>query len=215
MGYETDYIIENGYFNTLIWAWIALGVVTFFYLFIQPAPYGRHQTKGWGPEIPSWVGWILMEAPSPLLLTLFIYLGSPPKEAIGSWILWGIWVIHYIHRSLIQPLTNPGGNKPMPLLICFSAIFFNLVNGYVNGRGLCLNADQYKSDWLSRPTTIVGLIIFIAGFIINRHADSVLLSLRKPGETGYKIPYGGLYKYISCPNYFGEMVEWFGFAVAA
>ncbi len=53
------------------------------------------------------------------------------------------------------------------------------------------------------------------GYAINHHADSVLLSLRKPGETGYKIPYGGLYKYISCPNYFGEMVEWFGFALAA
>jgi steroid 5-alpha-reductase/3-oxo-5-alpha-steroid 4-dehydrogenase 1 len=59
------------------------------------------------------------------------------------------------------------------------------------------------------------LIIFAIGFVINRHADSVLLSLRKPGETGYKIPYGGLYNYISCPNYFGEMVEWFGFAFAA
>ena len=41
-GWHTDYLIENGYFEPFIWAWIALGVVTFFYLFIQPAPYGRH-----------------------------------------------------------------------------------------------------------------------------------------------------------------------------
>jgi 3-oxo-5-alpha-steroid 4-dehydrogenase 1 len=156
-----------------------------------------------------------MESPSPILLTLFIYLGSPPKEAIGSWALWGVWVIHYFHRSLLQPLTNPGGKKPMPILICFSAIFFNLVNGYVNGRGLCLNAGQYGADWLYRPSTIIGFLIFVLGYVINHQADSTLLSLRKPGETGYKIPYGGLYRYISCPNYFGEMVEWFGFALAA
>jgi len=42
MGYETDFIIQNGYFETFIWAWIGLGVVTFVYLFYQPAPYGRH-----------------------------------------------------------------------------------------------------------------------------------------------------------------------------
>ncbi|MCA9611606.1 MAG: DUF1295 domain-containing protein, partial [Myxococcales bacterium] len=50
---------------------------------------------------------------------------------------------------------------------------------------------------------------------INHHADHVLRNLRKPGETGYKIPHGGLYRFISCPNYFGEIVEWFGFALAA
>ena len=37
--------------------------------------------------------------------------------------------------------------------------------------------------------------------------------MRKPGETGYKIPKGGLFKYISCPNHFGEILEWIGFAI--
>ncbi len=39
---KVDFIIDNGYFETLIWAWIGLGLITFAYLFIQPAPYGRH-----------------------------------------------------------------------------------------------------------------------------------------------------------------------------
>jgi 3-oxo-5-alpha-steroid 4-dehydrogenase 1 len=104
----------------------------------------------------------------------------------------------------------------MPIIICFSAIFFNLVNGYVNGRGLSVFGTHYGIDtWLTAPSTLIGLVIFAIGFYINRWADSVLLSLRKPGETGYKIPRGGLYEYISCPNYFGEMVEWGGFAIAA
>ena len=46
-------------------------------------------------------------------------------------------------------------------------------------------------------------------------ADAVLRRLRKPGESGYKIPKGGLYELISCPNYFGEIVEWTGWAIAA
>ena len=69
-------------------------------------------------------------------------------------------------------------------------------------------------SWLSDPRFIVGTVLFIAGFIINRWADNTLRGLRKPGETGYKVPYGGLYEYISCPNYFGEILEWFGWAIA-
>ncbi len=42
-----------------------------------------------------------------------------------------------------------------------------------------------------------------------------LRNLRKPGETGYKIPFGGLYGVVSCPNYLGEILEWVGFAIAA
>lgn len=162
----TDFIIENGYFDIVTWIWIAIALVTYLYLFKQPAPYGRHTTKGWGPEIPSYIGWILMEAPSPLILALCFYVAPPPTSAIGSWILLGLWLIHYVHRTLIQPLTNPGGNKPMPLLICMSAIGFNIVNGYVNGRALTLY--HHGNEWLTAPTTIIGLFIFVVGFFVNR-----------------------------------------------
>ena len=32
--------------------------------------------------------------------------------------------------------------------------------------------------------------MFVAGMIINIHSDHILRNLRKPGETGYKIPRG-------------------------
>ena len=43
----------------------------------------------------------------------------------------------------------------------------------------------------------------------------MLRNLRKAGETGYAIPYGGLFKWVTCPNYLGELLEWIGFAIAA
>ena len=55
--------------------------------------------------------------------------------------------------------------------------------------------------------------MFIIGMFINQQSDRILFNLRKPGETGYKIPMGGMYRYISCPNYFGELLEWVGWAV--
>ena len=43
----------------------------------------------------------------------------------------------------------------------------------------------------------------------------MLIQLRKPGETGYKLPRGGLYERVTCPNYLGELLEWVGFAIAS
>lgn len=33
--------------------------------------------------------------------------------------------------------------------------------------------------------------------------------------TKYKIPHGGLFQYISCANFFGEIIEWLGYAIAS
>ncbi|MGB2854987.1 MAG: 3-oxo-5-alpha-steroid 4-dehydrogenase, partial [Dehalococcoidia bacterium] len=46
------------------------------------------------------------------------------------------------------------------------------------------------------------------------HSDGILRRLRTPGETGYKIPRGGLFERVSCANYFGEIIEWCGWAIA-
>ena len=56
------------------------------------------------------------------------------------------------------------------------------------------------------------MIIFISGAYINIRSDEILFNLRKEND-GYKIPQSFLYKYISCPNYFGEIIEWAGFAI--
>ncbi|XP_008933929.1 PREDICTED: 3-oxo-5-alpha-steroid 4-dehydrogenase 1-like, partial [Merops nubicus] len=55
---------------------------------------------------------------------------------------------------------------------------------------------------------------WLIGMAINIHSDYILRNLRKPGETGYKIPRGGMFEYVSGANFFGEILEWFGFALA-
>jgi len=56
--------------------------------------------------------------------------------------------------------------------------------------------------------------LFCAGFALAKQSDAILRNLRKPGETGYKIPQGGAYRWVSCPNYLGEILQWTGFALA-
>ena len=56
--------------------------------------------------------------------------------------------------------------------------------------------------------------IFLAGMAVNVSSDNRLIALRRDNGADYKIPQGGLFRWISCPNYLGEIVEWCGWALA-
>jgi 3-oxo-5-alpha-steroid 4-dehydrogenase 1 len=66
-------------------------------------------------------------------------------------------------------------------------------------------------------TTYGGAALWLTGLLINVQADNILISLRKDKKKkgDYKIPRGGMFEYVSAANYFGEIVEWTGFAVAS
>lgn len=54
--------------------------------------------------------------------------------------------------------------------------------------------------------------MFLAGMAVNVTSDLTLVGLKAQGG-GYRIPQGGMFELVSCPNYFGEMVEWLGWAI--
>jgi steroid 5-alpha reductase family enzyme len=66
---------------------------------------------------------------------------------------------------------------------------------------------------VSSPQFIVGISLFFVGFYINNKSDTYLIGLRKGKQKGYVIPREGLFNYVSCPNFFGELLEWLGFAI--
>jgi steroid 5-alpha reductase family enzyme len=101
----------------------------------------------------------------------------------------------------------------MPLLIAVMAVLFNAVNSFINGYYLGTLQQQYNDSWLTDFRFIAGTLLFLAGMIINLTADEQLIHLRKSRTNGYQIPYGRLFSQISCPNFFGEIIEWLGFAL--
>ncbi len=200
------------HFETLVWIWIGLAVATFVLLQFVTAPFGRHSRTGWGPMIKNKWSWLIMELPSFALILTGLLLGSKVNSA--TWVIGGFWLLHYFNRTFVFPFRIKSGNKKMPLFITGSAIFFNLFNGGFNAYFLSEMSD-YSWQWISSWQFIIGTCIFLLGMGINNWADGVLINLRKPGETGYKIPNGGLFNLITCPNLFGEIVEWIGFAILA
>lgn len=205
---------ETSFYRALLIGFAVVAVATFPVLFFITAPYGRHTRKGFGPSLRSTVGWVLMEAPAPLVFGACFLLGDR-KASPESWIFLALWELHYIHRAFVFPFRRRGGQRDMPLAIAASGFVFNCLNGYLNGRYLFSFSPPHLASgaWTSDIRFYAGIAVFLAGYAINLHADRVLFALRKPGETGYKIPHGGLYEFISSPNYFGEMVEWFGWAL--
>lgn len=194
------------------WAEIALGALTFGSLFFVTAPYGRHGRGGWGPEVGQRLGWILMELPASALW-LAIYVAGAHALEVAPLALMAIWQLHYLNRTFVFPFRIRAEGKTTPLSIVGTAIAFNTLNAYVNARQVS-EIGAYPAEWLGDPRFLAGAGLFAVGYAINQHADYVLIHLRKPGETGYKIPRGGLYRWITCPNYFGEILEWTGWAVA-
>jgi protein-S-isoprenylcysteine O-methyltransferase Ste14 len=203
---------EFEFFRGLIVASLAISVVVFLALTLITAPYGRHTRAGWGPQVRSTTGWIIMEAPASLVFFAFYFLGEHRFETTPL-VLLAVWQAHYLHRAFIFPFRRRGGDKPMPLLVALMGVVFNVSNVYLNSRWIS-HFGHYSSVWLLDPRLLAGVTIFAAGFAINFHSDEVLLRLRKPGETGYKIPAGGFYRWVSSPNYLGELVEWSGWALA-
>jgi len=154
-----------------------------------------------------------MESPSFFVFTLVFFLG-PQNKGLPALLFFFFWEIHYIQRSFIYPFLIRSRQKSVPLSVILMAVVFTSVNGYLNGRWLYKFSSGHSPDWLTSPRFLAGSILFIAGLVINIHSDQQLRKLRKQGESGYKIPEGGLFRYVSCANYFGEIVEWFGWALA-
>jgi len=202
---------ERIFFDGLIISWFILAGIVCAVLFFVVAPYGRHTRKRWGPLVGSRLGWIVMEAPAALVFTGCLFVGRYVNLTVL--VLGTLWGAHYVHRSFIYPLQRRDADKQMPVVVVGMGFFFNIVDGYLNGRYISLFSGGYALSWLWDPRFLAGLALFIAGFAINRDSDKILRRLRRPGESGYRVPYGGLFRWVSCPNYLGEIVEWFGWAI--
>ncbi len=189
-------------------------VVLFIILFGKMVvPYGKMTSSSWGSlMIPAKFGWLIMEAPASVFFLVALIVSDNVNA--GTIVLFLVWQVHYFHRAFIYPFTAKFKN-PMPVAMMLVSMFFQLANTYFQVGWIFFVAPKeiYGFGYLTSWQFILGIVLFTLGTFINRESDNILKNLRKDGETGYKIPYGFLYKYVSCPNYLGEMIIWLGWAV--
>jgi len=168
------------------------------------------------PAVSAKIAWFVFESPN-LAWSLYSYLNrnkSVFNASPANAVLLSLFVLHYFNRCIIYPLRMSEGSKPMKAVTFLAAFSFCVFNGYLQSESFT-QFRVYPPSYCRDPKFIAGVAIFFCGFCINIQSDNILQRLRDAEPRGtYKIPKGGLFLYISCPNFFGEMVEWLGFAIA-
>mmetsp|Transcript_48486 Transcript_48486/g.90878 ORF Transcript_48486/g.90878 Transcript_48486/m.90878 type:complete len:275 (-) Transcript_48486:16-840(-) len=216
---------RHGAFEEKLIFWLCIALILNFILAAVvlssgvEAPYGRYHSSGAQRgrliellasfDVNAKLAWILQECPTLIAAAACWASGDKVCTAsLGNMCVLLCFVLHYVNRSVVYPLRMKG-SKPVPLPIMLMAMMFCAANGYIQ----CRSLTRYLLIPMS-PRTLAGIAVWATGLYINVDADHRLRNLRKPGDSGYKIPHGGMFDYVSGANFFGEIVEWIGFAIA-
>ena len=178
----------------------------------------RIESQGMGAlgSIDKKTGWVLMEIPVLLVVGYFFLQNQTGLDVSSlmsvSGIMVAFFVVHYFNRAVIYPQRIKVAGKTMPVYTMLTSMVFYIVNGYLIGHYFG-QLREYPIEWFYDPRFLIGAALFLFGFFVNIHSDNILINLRDEDEAGYKIPHGGFFKHVSCPNYMGECIEWIGFAI--
>lgn len=206
-------IFTHDFYYTVLICMAVISVPVFLVLTRITAGYGSMYTRRWGPTISNRLGWFVMEVPTLIVMGL-LWGFSDRAGDIAPAVMASLFCAHYIQRTLIFPMLIKGKGR-MPLTIIAMGMLFNTINTYLIGAWLFYIAPPaaYPASWLYSPLFILGTIVFLLGIGVNINSDSIIRNLRKPGMTGHYIPRGGMFRYVTSANYFGEVLEWTGFAI--
>lgn len=202
--------------------WIHIGLVIFGFILavvyfiaqlFQPIPYGRHAKGSGRLPIPVRIAkMVIVLVPHIVFFVITYFLAGQNFKEAPNIVFFCLYVIHFLERGIVTPLLSRYSHGKIRLWVPLSFLLSGLVYSYINAE--FIGSAQYCDNYLYDPRFIIGLVLFIVGFILNRAADYQLVWLRKSRtDTEYYTAKGPLYSLISCPNYFGEGLMWFGWAV--
>ena len=207
------FFFDREFWLVLTWAVMLFAPTMLVVERLIKSPHGGRYQRDWGPRINRLLGWMIMESPAVIGFAIVVALGENRLNPVAV-VLTMVWLSHYVDRTFTYPLRTRPSDNSILLMVVASAFVYNSINAYINAAWVG-HFGSYDVSWFGDPRFLLGVLIFYVGFWINRKADAMLKELREDGDSGYKIPRGWLYESISCPNYFGEIVMWFGWAVAS
>ena len=203
----------SAHYNLILIVMTIIAVFVFVALYFVKAGYGRFYTQKWGLCVNNRLGWVLMESPVFILMAIFCLA----SDRYASWphlLPFLFFELHYFQRSFIFPCLIRGKGK-MPISVIIMGLIFNSMNAVMQGGWVFIVSpdDYYTASWFTTPQFIIGTIIFFFGMFVNIQSDYIIRHLRKPGDTKHYFPKKGMFRYVTSANYFGELLEWIGFAV--
>lgn len=167
----------------------------------------------------SWKSVFLLEYFGPLILYPLFFL--QPRLIYGNAVdsvqsAWAkevqfsaliAWTFHYGKREMETLFVHRFSNATMP----FSNLFKNC--GYYWGFAAYVayfvNHPLYTPP--SEDLVYSGMCLFYLMEMGNLSSHITLRMLRPPGTKVRRVPHGGLFECVTCPNYFYEIAAWGGF----
>ncbi len=188
--------------------------------FFRQASYGRFSEEEKGISLSPRLGWFLMELPATLTFVYFFFQGEHWREAVPLFFL-GIWLLHYGNRGFVFPFlirSAKGAKGTFSVGVIVAGWLATGLHGYLNAVLISDLSDRYTIEWFTTPQFIIGLTIYLFGYAMNIHSDAIVRNLRSKeeverGDKIYRIPRGGLFRYVSNPSYLTELIAWTGFAL--
>lgn len=206
-------------FDTVLAIGLAFAVVTFLGSVFAPAPYGRF-AQGGGINLHPKLGWWLMEIPATVVFLVFFLASDTDAWTVTTLVLGGIWILHYGNRGWFFPLTiraAPGARSSFSLMVMAMGMFVTGIHGYLHALWFTEYGTHLTPDWLTDARFLIGLAIYALGLLLILTSESVMRNLREPNPPAdaprYRIPYGWGFRWVSSPQYLGEIVAWTGFAI--
>lgn len=199
---------------------LAIVVVTAVAAPFVPTPYGRFASARFGVSMDPRLGWFLMELPASIAFYVTYWQGPHRFEPFPLVVLF-VWTCHYANRGFLMPLlmrVPEGGKNGFGLMVVVIGWVVTSLHGYLSAAWVTRYHAEPGLAWLVDPRFVVGILVYYAGLAANLHADHVLRTLRsvdevRRGERVYRIPYGGLFAYVTNASYLAELVLWAGFAL--
>lgn len=207
-------------FDWVLMAGLIFAAITVLGAWAVKSPYGRFASEKMGISLNPKLGWWLMEIPATVVFLWFFFQGKNAGKLVPM-IMAGIWILHYSNRGWFFPLSIrnvPGKKSTFGISVMLAGMFVTSLHGYLNARWFSDVGTHFTDSWLTDPRFIGGLIVYACGLFIILQSESIMRNLRpkNPAERAnveYKIPYGGMFKYVSNPQYLGELIAWTGFSI--
>lgn len=145
---------------------------------------------------------------TPAFLAGVVSLWLFPDDDRRIFLLKSALTLHFFKRNFeVLFIHKYSGKMALDSAILISISYFSSTALMIYTQNLSKALPQPSTDLKS-----TGIALFLIGIIGNFYHHYLLSQTRKKGETGYKIPKGGLFSIIICPHYLFEITLYFGFA---
>lgn len=216
----TWYTGDETYDTVLLFSFGLAGLIMIGALLVQ-SPYGRFSSDKMGVNLSPRLGWFLMELPATLSFVFFYSRGANRFELVPLFFLL-VWLIHYGNRGFVFPylIRNPkGASASFSITIVLMGWLVTTLHGYLNSVYISALSPHFSPDWFTDPRFIIGITIYYVSFVLNIKSDAIVRNLRtleemERGDKVYRIPRGGLFRYVTNASYLTEITAFAGFAIA-